>query len=96
LPDGSELELRPGALDDELRALAGEDVQTLLLEGGPTLAAAFVAGDLVDELRLFVAPVFAGDGPGLTAPLPAPVRLQRLQARQVGDDVLLTAYVHEP
>ncbi|MFL6015345.1 MAG: bifunctional diaminohydroxyphosphoribosylaminopyrimidine deaminase/5-amino-6-(5-phosphoribosylamino)uracil reductase RibD, partial [Gaiellaceae bacterium] len=40
LPEGSELELRSGALDDELRALAGEGVQTLLLEGGATLASA--------------------------------------------------------
>src|SRR5690242_3701430 len=32
LPDGSELELRTGPLEDELRALAAEGVQTLLLE----------------------------------------------------------------
>ncbi len=36
LPEGSELELRTGPLDEELRALAAEGVQTLLLEGGPT------------------------------------------------------------
>ncbi len=41
LPDGSELELRTGSLDDELAALAVEGVQSLLLEGGPTLAASF-------------------------------------------------------
>jgi diaminohydroxyphosphoribosylaminopyrimidine deaminase/5-amino-6-(5-phosphoribosylamino)uracil reductase len=39
LPEGSELELRSGPLEDELRALAQEGVQTLLLEGGATLAA---------------------------------------------------------
>ena len=38
LPEGSELELRSGELEDELRALAAEGVQSLLLEGGPTLA----------------------------------------------------------
>ena len=37
----SELELRSGPLEDELRALAAEGVQSLLLEGGPTLATAF-------------------------------------------------------
>ena len=42
LPEGSELELRPGALEDELAALAREGVQSLLLEGGPTLAGAFL------------------------------------------------------
>ena len=35
LPDGSELELRTGGLEDELATLAAEGVQSLLLEGGP-------------------------------------------------------------
>src|SRR4029079_3145705 len=43
LPGGSELELRSSALEEELRALAAEGVQSLLLEGGPTLATAFLA-----------------------------------------------------
>ena len=42
LPDAVDLELRTGRLADELQALAGEGVQSLLLEGGPTLAAAFL------------------------------------------------------
>ena len=37
LPEGSELELRSGGLEDELSPRA-EGVQSLLLEGGPTLA----------------------------------------------------------
>src|SRR5206468_7733534 len=48
LPDGSELELRSGPPADELRALAADGVQSLLLEGGPTLAGAFVEAGLVD------------------------------------------------
>ena len=96
LPDGSTLELRTGALEDELRALAREGVQTFLLEGGPTLAASFLAADLVDQLMVFVAPKLAGDGPALVAALPKPVELQRLRAREVGDDVLLEAFVHDP
>jgi len=96
LPEGSELELRPGPIDDELRALAGEGVQTLLLEGGPTLASAFLEADLVDKLLVFVAPALAGDGPTLAHGLPAPVLLKRLRAEPVGDDVLLEAYVHDP
>src|SRR5262249_11463786 len=63
LPEGSELELRTGQLEEELRALAVEGVQSLLLEGGPTLASAFLAAGFVDKLLLFVAPVLAGDGP---------------------------------
>jgi len=92
LPDGSELELLSGPLDEELKRLAGEDVQSLLLEGGPTLASAFFKADLVDKLMLFVAPTISGSGPRLTAQ----VALTHPSARAVGDDVLLTAYVHEP
>jgi diaminohydroxyphosphoribosylaminopyrimidine deaminase/5-amino-6-(5-phosphoribosylamino)uracil reductase len=96
LPYGSELELLSGPLEDELRALAGEGVQSLLLEGGPTLATAFLERDLVDRLLLFVAPTIAGDGPLLLGSLSRPIELHRLHAEQVGADVLLDAYVHEP
>jgi diaminohydroxyphosphoribosylaminopyrimidine deaminase/5-amino-6-(5-phosphoribosylamino)uracil reductase len=96
LPEGSELELRTGPLEAELAALAGEGIQSLLLEGGPTIAASFLAADLVDKLMVFVAPVLAGAGPGLVASLPEPQQLSRLSARPVGPDLLLTAYVNEP
>ena len=58
----AQLEVRSGPLEDELRALAAEGVQSLLLEGGPTLATAFLDAGLVDKLLLFVAPVIAGAG----------------------------------
>jgi len=96
LPDGSELELRSGRLREELGALAADGVQSLLLEGGPTLAAAFLEQGLVDKLLVFVAPTLAGEGQGMLAGLPASVKLARLEARSVGDDVLLQAYVREP
>jgi diaminohydroxyphosphoribosylaminopyrimidine deaminase/5-amino-6-(5-phosphoribosylamino)uracil reductase len=96
LPPGSTLELRSGALADELRELAAEGVQSLLLEGGPTLAGAFLAGDLVDKLLVFVAPTVAGAGPRMLEELAAPVALSRLTAEPIGRDVLLSAYVHEP
>jgi diaminohydroxyphosphoribosylaminopyrimidine deaminase/5-amino-6-(5-phosphoribosylamino)uracil reductase len=96
LPEGSELELLRGPLEEELARLAEEGVQSLLLEGGPTLAGAFFGGDLVDKLLLFVAPKLAGAGPTLVADLRAPVALTRLSSAQVGEDVLLTGYVHEP
>ena len=95
LPGGLDLELRAGAIEDELRALAGEGVQSLLLEGGPTLAAAFFRADLVDKLLVFVAPTLAGAGPRLTAPLPSSRTLSHLSARRIGGDVLLEAYVHQ-
>jgi diaminohydroxyphosphoribosylaminopyrimidine deaminase / 5-amino-6-(5-phosphoribosylamino)uracil reductase len=96
LPEGSELELRSGSLDEELGALAGEGVRSLLLEGGPTLATSFLAADLVDKVLVFVAPKLVGEGQGPVAALPEPRSLLRLAAARVGEDVLLTAYVHEP
>jgi diaminohydroxyphosphoribosylaminopyrimidine deaminase/5-amino-6-(5-phosphoribosylamino)uracil reductase len=96
LPEGSELELRSGPLEEELSALAGEGVRSLLLEGGPTLASSFLAAGLVDKLLVFVAPRLSGEGPKLVARLPEPIELLRLTAEPVGDDLLLTAYLHEP
>jgi diaminohydroxyphosphoribosylaminopyrimidine deaminase/5-amino-6-(5-phosphoribosylamino)uracil reductase len=96
LPQGLDLELRSGPLADELAGLGAEGVQSLLLEGGPTLASAFLAADLIDKLVLFVAPVVAGSGPHFLAPLPSSRTLPHLTARPVGDDVLLEAYVHVP
>ena len=96
LPEGSELALLEGPLEEELTRLAGENVQSLLLEGGPTMAGAFFRADLVDKLLLFVAPKLSGEGPSLVTALPEPVFLTRLSSRRIGQDVLLTAYVHEP
>jgi diaminohydroxyphosphoribosylaminopyrimidine deaminase/5-amino-6-(5-phosphoribosylamino)uracil reductase len=96
LPEGSKLELRAGPLEDELRALAADGVQSLLLEGGPTLGTAFLAAGLVDKLLLFVAPVLAGEGPQVLAELPAPAELLHLRSEPSGEDVLLEAYLREP
>jgi diaminohydroxyphosphoribosylaminopyrimidine deaminase/5-amino-6-(5-phosphoribosylamino)uracil reductase len=96
LPERSELELRSGPLEDELRALATEGVQSLLLEGGPTLATAFLSAGLADKLLLFVAPVLGGAGPHVFGELEAPLELLHLHAEPSGEDVLLEAYLHEP
>jgi diaminohydroxyphosphoribosylaminopyrimidine deaminase / 5-amino-6-(5-phosphoribosylamino)uracil reductase len=96
LPEGSELELLAGPLDEELRRLGREEVQSLLLEGGSTLATAFLDADLIDKLLVFVAPRLSGEGPHLFGDVAASFDLRHLSARPVGEDVLLTAYVHEP
>jgi diaminohydroxyphosphoribosylaminopyrimidine deaminase/5-amino-6-(5-phosphoribosylamino)uracil reductase len=97
LPAGFGLELRRGSLEEELQALALEGVQSLLLEGGPTLAGGFLAADLIDKLLVFVAPVVAGgDGPLFLPRLPSARSLSHLRVREVDGDVLLSAYVHEP
>jgi diaminohydroxyphosphoribosylaminopyrimidine deaminase/5-amino-6-(5-phosphoribosylamino)uracil reductase len=96
LPEGSELELRTGPLEEELRTLAAEGVKSLLLEGGPMLAAAFVSAGLVDKLLLFVAPVLSGAGPPVLGDLSVPLDLRHLLAEPLGEDVLVEAYLHEP
>jgi diaminohydroxyphosphoribosylaminopyrimidine deaminase / 5-amino-6-(5-phosphoribosylamino)uracil reductase len=94
--DAGDLELRSGPIEDELRSLAAEGVQSLLLEGGPTIATAFVAAGLVDKLMLFVAPVVVGEGPRFLGDLAEPVGLSGATARRVGEDILIEAYLHEP
>ena len=96
LPEGSELELRSGPLEEELHELAADGVQSLLLEGGPTLAAAFLSAGLVDKLLLFCAPVLAGGGQHAFGDLAAPLELLHLRVEPSGEDVLLEAYLHEP
>jgi diaminohydroxyphosphoribosylaminopyrimidine deaminase/5-amino-6-(5-phosphoribosylamino)uracil reductase len=96
LPTGAELELRAGPLDDELRALAGEGVQTILLEGGPTLATSFVRAGLVDKILLFVAPRLSGSGPRWLGDLDEPLNLLHATDERVGQDVLVSAYLREP
>jgi diaminohydroxyphosphoribosylaminopyrimidine deaminase / 5-amino-6-(5-phosphoribosylamino)uracil reductase len=96
LPEASELELRSGQLEDELRALGAQGVRSLLLEGGPTLATAFLEVDLVDKVALFVAPTLSGAGPTAFGRLAEARPLRHVSAERVGDDVLLTGYLREP
>jgi diaminohydroxyphosphoribosylaminopyrimidine deaminase / 5-amino-6-(5-phosphoribosylamino)uracil reductase len=103
LPEGSELELLSGALAEELGRLGEQQVQSLLLEGGPTLAGAFLRADFVDKLMLFVAPKLIGgdDAPSLFAgpgaqDLAEACALSSIDVMRVGEDLLVTAYVHAP
>ena len=96
LPEGSELELRSGPLTEELDALAADGVQSLLLEGGPRLAAAFAREGVIDKLLVFVAPKLSGHGPRLFQGEVPAARLSCLTSMLVGKDVLLSAYVNEP
>jgi len=103
LPEGSELELVSGGLEEALGRLAGEGVQSLLLEGGPTLAGAFLRQGLIDKLLLFVAPKLIGgdDAPPLFAGPGARSLAEAIPAtladvEQIGEDLLLTAYLREP
>ena len=96
LPEGSTLELRSAPLEEELRALAEDGVQSLLLEGGPTLATAFLERDLLDKLLVFVSPRLSGSGPHVLNDFAVPRPLRHVAVRPVGDDVLFEAYIHGP
>ena len=74
-----------------LKLLAVRGITRLLVEGGPTVAAAFLAADLVDEALLLVSPTPVGaDGVDAFSPSAevALLRLQQAQAEQIGPDRL--------
>lgn len=103
LPADSELELLSGSIEEELSRLAEQGVQSLLLEGGPTLAGGFLAADVIDKLVVFVAPKIVGgdDAPPLFAGEGARRmgdvhRIGELDVREVGADLLVVGYLHEP
>jgi diaminohydroxyphosphoribosylaminopyrimidine deaminase/5-amino-6-(5-phosphoribosylamino)uracil reductase len=52
-----------------LAELFDRDVRRVLLEGGPTLAAAFLRDGLVDEVLVHLAPTLLGAGPSLVGDL---------------------------
>ncbi|NQD36873.1 bifunctional diaminohydroxyphosphoribosylaminopyrimidine deaminase/5-amino-6-(5-phosphoribosylamino)uracil reductase RibD [Permianibacter sp. IMCC34836] len=79
-----------------LAALAERQINAVLVEAGATLAGAFLAAGLVDELMLYVAPKLLGDSarpllqlPVFTA-LPQCPQLKLVDVRQLGDDLRLT------
>ena len=71
-------------------------MQSLLLEGGPTLATSFIRAGLVDKLLLFVAPRIAGSGPRWLGDLDEHVDLLHVTVEPIEADVLFTAYLREP
>jgi diaminohydroxyphosphoribosylaminopyrimidine deaminase/5-amino-6-(5-phosphoribosylamino)uracil reductase len=96
---GVQVERFDGDLKTALQLLAARGLLDILLEGGPTLAAALVAAGLIDRLALFVTPLLIGRGaPDLLA-LPAVAglrdapRLSGQRWRAVGWDMLFEADV---
>ena len=85
-----------------LGELGAREVQSLLLEGGPHLAGAFLDAGEVDEIRLFVAPVVVGgssardplEGEGVES-ISEALRALTLECESVGDDLLVSARLKE-
>ncbi|MFB7919006.1 bifunctional diaminohydroxyphosphoribosylaminopyrimidine deaminase/5-amino-6-(5-phosphoribosylamino)uracil reductase RibD [Streptomyces sp. NPDC056061] len=79
-----------------LAALYGRGVRSVLLEGGPTLAGAFVAAGVVDKVVGYLAPVLLGAGPsaladaGITTIAEA-LRLDVTETVRIGPDLRVTA-----
>jgi diaminohydroxyphosphoribosylaminopyrimidine deaminase/5-amino-6-(5-phosphoribosylamino)uracil reductase len=86
------------ALDE----LGSRGVQSLLLEGGPHIAGAFLDAGEIDEMRVFVAPIVAGgrqarspiEGAGFQL-IGAARRAVAHDVEQIADDVLITARLQE-
>jgi len=78
-------------LHDVLESLYQSDVRTVLVEGGPTLAASFLREGLVDRLIWYVAPVLLGSGRNVIEDLgissiDEALRLTTTSVTQVGQD----------
>ena len=78
-----------------LRLLAARQVNEVQVEAGATLAGAFLAAGLVDELLLYIAPVLLGaharplfDGLEIDA-MAQRLRLQTVDSRRIGEDLRL-------
>jgi diaminohydroxyphosphoribosylaminopyrimidine deaminase/5-amino-6-(5-phosphoribosylamino)uracil reductase len=89
-------------VSDLVSRLGALDVGGILVEGGGTLAWAFLEAGLVDRIVAFTAPKLLGgtsapravEGPGLL--LPEAIRLEGLSARPIGSDWMTEADVlHE-
>jgi diaminohydroxyphosphoribosylaminopyrimidine deaminase / 5-amino-6-(5-phosphoribosylamino)uracil reductase len=63
---------RAGTPAELLAELFDRDVRRVLLEGGPTLAAAFLRDGFVDEAVIHLAPKLLGAGPSLVGGLGIP------------------------
>lgn len=99
LDDAAEtLHLRTHDPLEVLAALTDREVRHVLLEGGPTLAAAFVRADLVDAVRWYAAPALLGAGEqalgdaGMTT-ISEALRLDVVDVARVGADVRIDARV---
>ena len=85
-----------------LDQLGADGISSILLEGGPHLAGAFLDAGEVDEMRLFLAPMVLGgrtardplEGDGVDAIADA-ARALTLDCKRVGEDLLVSARIRD-
>jgi diaminohydroxyphosphoribosylaminopyrimidine deaminase / 5-amino-6-(5-phosphoribosylamino)uracil reductase len=95
-------ENEPARVRNALGQIGAAGVTSILLEGGPHLAGAFLDAGEVDEIRLFVAPVVLGgshardplEGEGVERIAEA-IRALTLDCSRVAGDVLISARMKE-
>ena len=95
-------ENEPARIRSALDQLGAAGITSILLEGGPRLAGAFLDAGEVDEIRLFVAPVVVGgssardplEGEGAERIADA-TRALALEVEQIAGDVLISARMRE-
>ncbi|HVO54330.1 MAG TPA: bifunctional diaminohydroxyphosphoribosylaminopyrimidine deaminase/5-amino-6-(5-phosphoribosylamino)uracil reductase RibD [Solirubrobacterales bacterium] len=79
-----------------LTDLGRRNITSLFLEGGRTLASAFLAADQIDVSETFIAPVLLGQSnPPLAGQDPPRRSALESSQRAIGDDVLVTARFRE-
>lgn len=81
-----------------LKALADREVRHVWLEGGPTLAAAFVTAGLVDEVVAYLAPALLGAGAAAVGDLGIrtigdALRLVPREVTTIGEDIRVVATI---
>jgi diaminohydroxyphosphoribosylaminopyrimidine deaminase / 5-amino-6-(5-phosphoribosylamino)uracil reductase len=95
-------ENEPARVRSALAQIGASGITSILLEGGPHLAGAFLDADEVDEIRLFLAPVVLGgshardplEGEGVERIAQA-TRALTLECDKVAGDVLVSARLKE-
>ncbi len=75
------------SLEESLRRLHAEGISAVLLESGGRLLAHAIEGKLVDELVLYVAPMFGGGPAQLQTSASLPAGLKNLECTMIGPDV---------
>jgi diaminohydroxyphosphoribosylaminopyrimidine deaminase/5-amino-6-(5-phosphoribosylamino)uracil reductase len=95
-------ENEPARVRSALDQLGAAGITSILLEGGPRLAGAFLDAGEIDEIRLFLAPLLVGgrtardpiEGEGVER-IAAAVRALTLDCEPVGGDLLISARLRE-
>lgn len=95
-PGGPLLRIPTHDVGEVLARLAAAEVRHALVEGGPTLASAFLRAGVVDEIHAYLAPVVLGAGRAAVedagvATLAAAPRWRTVAVERLGDDVLVVA-----